>query len=88
MSIIDIRLVVTLAVCILLLGPLSAAAAQKPKGLQDKDLEPSKICSSECGKKHGTGKVKGETYNPESYESCMIECMRDSNKARKEGQKK
>jgi len=78
MSIIDIRLVVIAAVCVFLLGPLSAAAAKKPKGLEDKDLQPSMACSSECGKKHGTGKVRGEAYNPRGYESCMMECMRDS----------
>lgn len=88
MSTIDIRLVVTAAVFVILLGPLSAAAAKKPKGLEDKDLQPSTACSNECAKKHGTGKVKGEAYNPRSYESCMIECMREAKKTtRKENQK-
>lgn len=83
MSIIHIRLVVVAAVCVSLLGPLSAAAAKKPRGLEDKDLQPSMTCSSECGKKHGTGKVRGEAYNPRGYESCMMDCMRDE-KRRKE----
>lgn len=87
MSTIDNRLMVVVAVCALLLGPLSAAARQ-PKGMQDKDLQASTACSSECGKKHGTGKVKNEAYDPAGYESCMIECMRQANKNnRKETQK-
>lgn len=81
-----IRIVVTATVYSLLLAPLSAQAQQKVR--QDENLKPSMACSSECGKKHGTGKIKGEAYNRDGYESCMVECMRDAKKtARKENQK-
>lgn len=86
MAIIDIRFVVTATVCMSLLVPLSAQAQKKVR--QDENLKPSMACSSECGKKHGTGKVKGEAYNRDGYESCMVECMRGAKKTvRKENQK-
>ncbi len=53
-------------------GSLAASAKDNPKETAD-----GKVCSSQCGAKHGSpsAKDKKAKYDKEAYEGCMIKCM-------------
>lgn len=70
---INVRGMLVLGTCALLLYTLPGQAQEK--GRKDKNLDLSMACSAECGKQHGNGKRKGDAYDPKGYESCMVNCM-------------
>lgn len=75
------RILMIVALMPILVLVSSGSSAQVKSDAQKKqELEAAKVCTQECGKKHGTGK-KNQEYDSAGYEACMIECSGGKNPA-------